>query len=92
MENDIKTQEKQENDGYLPEKKKSNISIFWIRFLVCMVLLSSVIFIKFNNQCTYDGIKFWYQNNFGIETISTLQIKAKAKELILPLYQKIKNR
>ncbi len=90
MENTIKTQENSLKTKNIKKLKKP-INIAVIRFTVCLVLFLWALFIKLNNPCKFEKIKFFYQNNFCIEKITTSEIKEFLKEKALLIKNKIKN-
>lgn len=90
MENNIKTQENSLKTTNIKKLKKS-INIAIIRFTVCLILLLWALFIKLNNPCKFEEIKFFYQNNFCKEKITTSEIKEFLKEKALLIKNKINN-
>ena len=69
--------------------KQNTSSLFLVRVTVCVVILCTVIFIKFNNISLFENFKTWYNNNFLEEVYSASQIKEIIINFFASAWQKV---
>lgn len=73
------------------KKKKSAISLFYVRVAVCLVVFGGVIFVKLNNPCLFENFRFWYQNNVCEEKFSATEIKQGVVSALFMAKEKVFN-
>ncbi len=76
--------EKESNENTSDKKHEvreigfKNLSLFFVRLSVCVIILTVVMFVKFNNQCRFDSFKSWYADNVYEEKYNPEEIKKAA--------------
>ena len=58
-----------------------NLSLFFVRLSVCAIILTAIMFVKFNNQCRFDSFKSWYADKVCEEKYNPEEIKKTALNL-----------
>lgn len=59
-----------------------NLSLFFVRLSVCAIILTAIMFVKFNNQCQFDSFKSWYTDKVYEEKYSPEEIKKTALNIL----------
>ena len=59
-----------------------NLSLFFVRLSVCAIILTAIMFVKFNNQCQFDSFKSWYADKVCEEKYSPEEIKKTALNIL----------
>ena len=71
------------------EKIRLGGDVLVVRIIACVIILLGTMFIRFNNQYIYDGLKFWYQENIMEEKYSFKTVSENIKSICLPIKEQI---